>query len=374
MVSPFMAAIIAHEDMNIYAAVSIVEAALKLVIVLLLKIIPQDKLQLYGILLCAVAAVNTGIYWTICKCKYQECRFRFYWSRDMFKEITGFTGWNLFGSIAWVFKNQAINILLNQFFDPMVVAARGIASTANSAVVSFSLNFSSALRPQIIKDCAIGHTTELKLLVFFGSKATYFLLYLFFLPLILEMPTVLALWIKNMPEHTVIFTRLILIDALIDSISYPLASRIQATGKIKLYQSIAGGFLLLNLPVSWAILLFGAPAYSVTIVAICLTFAAFITRLLIAKLLVAYSISSFLCDVLLPVCAASLLSAILPLFLCYVLEPGFPRAFIVACISIVSTCVFMYLIVLNMSEKRNIKRILSDKLKYIYRIGNRMDL
>jgi hypothetical protein len=199
-------------------------------------------------------------------------------------------------------------------------------------------------------------------------------MYLFFLPLTLEMPAVLALWIKNVPEHAVLFTRLILIDALIESVSYPIASMIQATGKVKLYQSVVGGFLLLNLPISWMFLVFGAPVYSVTVVAICLTFIAFITRLLIARLLIAYSIFNFFCEVLLPVCAVSLLSIILPLFLCYILDPGFLRVFIVACMSVISTCVFMYLIALNMSEKKKIKSILSDRLKYICKIGDYTDL
>jgi O-antigen/teichoic acid export membrane protein len=250
LTAPYMAAIIAHEDMNIYATVSIVEVVLKLGIVFLLSRIPIDKLQLYGTLLCVVTIINTGIYRGVCKGKYQECRFQFYWNKALFKELISFTGLNLFGTIAWVFKNQILTILLNQFFSPLVVAARGIASTVNSAVASFSQNFSSALRPQIIKSYATDHKTELMLLVSFGSKITYFLMYLFILPLILELPAVFSLWIKNVPEYAVVFTRLILIDALIESISYPIASLLQATGKIRLYQSLAGGFMLLNLPVS----------------------------------------------------------------------------------------------------------------------------
>jgi O-antigen/teichoic acid export membrane protein len=367
MVSPFMAAIIAHEDMNIYAAISIAEAVLKLAIVLLLKIIPLDKLQLYGILLCAVTAVNTGIYWTTCKRKYQECRFRFYWSRELFREITGFTGWNLFGAAEGIFKNQLVNILLNQFFNPLVIAARGIASSVNGVVTNFSQNFSSALRPQITKSYAAGYTTELKRMVFSGSKTTYFLMYIFILPLILETPVVLSLWLKNVPEYTVVFTRVILIDALIESISYPIASMVQATGKIKLYQSVTGGFLLLNLPLSWLVLFFGGPPYSVALVAICLTFIAFIMRLLISRLLINYSVSRFFREVILPICLASLLSMILPMLSCYVLEKGVLRVCIVTCISILSNCVCMYFIGLNRLEREKLKSMTSKKLKHIFK-------
>jgi O-antigen/teichoic acid export membrane protein len=74
---------------------------------------------------------------------------------NLSKEITSYTGWNLFGAFAGIFKNQAVNVLLNQFFNPTVVAARGIDLSVNSAVASFSQNFSTAIRPQIIKSYAV---------------------------------------------------------------------------------------------------------------------------------------------------------------------------------------------------------------------------
>jgi hypothetical protein len=149
LTAPYMAMITAHEDMNIYAAVSIVEAVLKLVIAFLLRIIALDKLQLYGVLLCVVTAVNTGIYRTVCKRKYRECKFRFYWDKGLFREITGYTGWSLSQFIAGIFKWQMINILLNQFFNQIIISARSISLSVTSAVAGFSSNFNVAIKPQI---------------------------------------------------------------------------------------------------------------------------------------------------------------------------------------------------------------------------------
>ena len=129
-------------------------------------------------------------------------------------------------------------------------AARGIASQVNSAVVSFSNSFSTALRPQIIKTYAAENKEESHRLVYRGCKFTFFLMYIFSLPLCLEMDGILTLWLKNPLEYAVVFTQLVLIDAVIDSISYPLMTLAQATGKIKLYQALVGGLLLLNLPLS----------------------------------------------------------------------------------------------------------------------------
>jgi O-antigen/teichoic acid export membrane protein len=358
MVSPFMAAIIAHEDMNIYAAVSIVEAALKLAVVFLLKIIALDKLQLYGILLCAVTVVNTSIYRAICKSKYRECTFRFYWNKKLFKEIVGFTGWNLFGTASGIFKNQGVNILLNQFFNPVVIAARGIASTVNAATASFSYNFSNALQPQIIKNYASENKAEMLKIMFYGCKGTYFLMYVFVLPLILEMPLILSIWLKNIIEYSVLFTRLVLIDVLIDSISFPIMAATQAVGKIKLYQSVVGGILLLNLPVSWIILLLGASAYSVMVAAICLTFLAFVVRLLILKYLVNYSLKHFLKEVIIPVCSISILSAIAAFMMHRILDYGIMRLLIVSGISFISVCVFVFIFGLSGTDRTRVRSMI----------------
>ena len=123
--TPFMAIVIAHEDMQIYAYVSIVEVLMKLGVVFLLVHLPWDKLELYGILTFVVSVIITVIYIFICNWKYAECQFRkFNWDKVLMREIIGFTGWTLFGQLASVGRNQAVTILLNQVFNPVVVAAK----------------------------------------------------------------------------------------------------------------------------------------------------------------------------------------------------------------------------------------------------------
>ena len=200
LTAPFMASIIAHEDMNIYAYVSIIEVVLKLGIVFLLPLFAIDKLIFYGLLMAVVVFINTAIYRTICVKKYSECKFSFFWEKDLFKELISYTGWNMFGAAVGVFKYQVVNIILNQFFNPIVNTARGIAQQVNSAVNSFAQNFSTAVRPQIIKTYASGEKDKMLQLMFRSCKATFLLMYVFALPLILEMPYVLKLWLKNVPD------------------------------------------------------------------------------------------------------------------------------------------------------------------------------
>jgi O-antigen/teichoic acid export membrane protein len=362
---PYLALIMAHEDMSIYAYISIIEAALKLGMVFLLRFILMDKLQLYGILMCIVMAANTALYRTICAVKYQECKFKWHWNKELFKEIAAYTGWNVLGVMSNVLKNHSISILLNQFFNAAASAACGIALSVNGMVSSFSINFTMSMHPQIVKHYASGQQKKMMSILFSGTKAVWFLMYIFTLPLVFEMPLILSLWLKKLPDYTVLFTRLALIDILIGMISRTLGSAVHATGKVKTYQAITGGIIILNFPVAWIALFFGTPAYSVMIVRIALTFISVIAQLLIVKYSISLSIFLFIKKVIFPLCLASLLAAILPAAAFTLMIQGVPRLCAVTGISVISVCVCVYVFCLDSAERIRIKNMISAKMQRV---------
>lgn len=313
--TPYMASIIAHENMNVYAYVSIVEAGLKLGIVFLLKILPFDKLIIYGILLAVVALINTSIYRLYCHKHYAECKFRFVKDGRLFKEIVSYSGWNLFGSTASVVHNQGMTILINLFFGPLVNAARAVAAQVNVAVLSFAQNFSTALRPQIIKFYATGDKESMLKMVMYGTKIIFFLMLMICVPLYFQVPYLMQLWLKNVPDYTVLFVRLVVIDVLIDSISYPVMSVVQTKGKIKLYQGVVGGLLILNLPVSYIFLGLGFAPESVFIVAIILSVFAMIFRILITQKMVHFNLLLPFVKILLLFVVLTALSSLVPILI-----------------------------------------------------------
>lgn len=317
LATPFMALIIAHEDMTIYAYISIFEVLLKLGIVFILPLIHGDKLIIYSILITCVVFLYTTTYKIICRIKYNECEYKIIYDKELFVELLNYTGWNIFGASVGVVKNQAINILLNQSFNPIVIAARSISFQVNSAVSSFSQNFSTAVRPQIIKLYATNKYEKMNSLINNSCKSTFSLMYVITLPLIIEMATVLKLWLKTPPVYSVIFCRLVLIEALIDSISYPIQTAIQATGKIKLYQSSVGGVLLLNLPMAYIALTLSANPTSVYMISIFLTIVACVVRFILLARLINFSTINFIQKVVYPLLLSSSVSIILsaPLYL-----------------------------------------------------------
>jgi O-antigen/teichoic acid export membrane protein len=349
--TPYMALVIAHESMNIYAYISIGEVILRLLIVYIIQRMAVDSLKLYGFLMFAATFINTGVYRFFCAKKYKECRFRVYWNYSLFKELIGYVGWNFFGSISTVVRNQGTNILLNIYFGPGVNAARAVAMQINSAIMSFAHNFTTAVRPQIVKLYASGSRSQMLSFVFYSTKTTSFLLLFFILPLQLELLFVLHLWLKQIPENVLIFTRIMLGNALIDSISYPLMSASQATGEIALHQMVIGGILILNLPISLIVLSIGFSAASVQIVGVGLSLAAFFARIVILSRQLQYSLYNYLKNVIMPVILAGVVGTIIPVIFVSLCPMGIIRFFVTLLITMASLGLSVFFIGFSRHER-----------------------
>ena len=361
--TPYKAAIIAHESMDAYAYISIIEVVLKLAVVFALQIIPFDRLILYGLLQGIVIVITALLYMCYGRIKFSECRYKFIWDFGMLKEMVSYSGWNLFGSLSSVLKNQGLNIVLNLFFGPIVNAARGVAFQVNNAVETFSLNFSTAMRPQIIKNYAARETEKALQLVYTGCKISYFLMFVFTLPLCLEMDYVLTLWLKEPPELTVLFTQLVLINALLDVINFPVMTLAQATGKIKLYQGVVGGLLLLNLPISYVVLKLGYSSVSPFVVTIVCTVISSIARLFIIKRLLKFSIVKFVKKTYIPCLIVTIITFVIPYIITKVMNSSFIRLCLVTALTVLILFISIWFIGLNREEKNNVVSILKKKIK-----------
>lgn len=358
---PYNAIIIAHERMNVFAWISIIEVSLKLLIVFMLQWFGFDELKFYAILMFLVALVIRMFYGIYCNKSFKESKFRWFWDQDLFKTLLSYAGWNLWGNAAGAVMSQGVNILLNIFFGPIVNAARGIAFQVRAATNGFVQNFQMAMNPQIIKSFAQDDLKYMHQLILQGAKYSFFLLFALSLPILLETEVILRLWLKIVPEYTVIFTQLVIINILIDCISGPLMTGAQASGKIKLYQGVVGGLLLLNLPISYGFLKLGFAPEVTLYIGISISLVALLARLKIISPLINLEISAYLKNVVLKIIPVAIVSCIAPLLIRYLLVEGFFRLVIVGFISLVSVSLVIYLIGLSRMEQI----FLQDKIKQL---------
>ena len=349
---PYNADIVAHEKMSAFAYISILEVVLKLAIVYMLLVFSFDKLVLYAFLLLAIQILIRFCYSYYCNKHFEETKYKHVWDKALFKEMTGFAGWSMFGNLAAVLFGQGLNMLLNVFFGPVVNAARGIAVQVQNAVQQFVLNFQMALNPQTY---AQGEMQEMHKLMYRSARFSFFLLFFLSLPVLFETKFILTVWLKIVPDNTVVFLRIMLCTSLIYTLSNPLIIANQATGKVRKYQAICGTILLMILPISYISLRLGLPAYSVFIVHFLMESLTQVVRMFLLRPLIGIRIRDYLRYIYSPVLWVIAVSVILPAFVYFNMEDTVIRFFIVGIVCVLSVSLTAYTLGLSSNERVFVK-------------------
>lgn len=363
LTTPFLSAIIARERMGVYAYASIVDALLKLIAVYILTVIPSDKMKAYGLLMLAVTFSMTVFYTIYCRGRFCECKCLYYYEKRRLREMFSFAGWNVLGSIANITRSQGINIVLNIFFNPAVNAARGIAYHVNSAIASFSNNFYTAVRPQIIKTFAVKEYEQMFNIIFYSSRLAYYLLFIISLPVLLLTDELLTYWLVNPPELSVLFVQLTIVNSLIEVLNYPLVNGLQACGKIRGYQIFISISYLMVLPIAFYLYKLGYPPETAMVVNIIIVAACSIPRLLFCRKYIGLNILEYCKKVIGRIFIVTICGYY---FGCYIssfeiISKGWSFIFKALSILLVSTMIILLLGITRI-EKANIYKLFKSKI------------
>lgn len=360
---PYNAAIIAHEQMNAFATISIVEVMLKLGVALALQMVWQDKLIVYALLTVAVALIIRITYGAYCHRHFQECRFRVGGQPQMAREMLSFTGYSFFNHVPYILNTQAMVLLINQFFPVAVITARGIAHQVEAAVIQLVANFTTAVKPQITKTYASGEHERMFMLICMGSKYGFFLMLLFSVPLIVEAPYVLRLWLGQVPPFTVDFMRLSLVGYLISMLGETGYTACQATGHIRRYTIIVSSVALLPLPLTWVCYRLGGSAHYAYYTYI-LTYALVnIVRLRLMKRMMGFPPMMFVRQVFVRVLIVAVPAFALPALVASHMDEGLLRLVVTGGASLTGTCLWTWLLGMGSHERQYIISLTLKKLK-----------
>lgn len=355
---PYNAIIVAHEHMKAFAYLGIIHVLLKLAIVLILPFFSFDKLIFYAFLLLSTYIIIRFLNGIYCKRHFTETNWHFYIDKTLMKEMFAFSGWTFIGSSSAILRDQGSNILLNLYVGPVVNAARGIAEQVNGAVNSFASNFMTAVNPQITKSYAANEKEYMLDLIYKSAKISMFLLLFLSLPIMVETPYILTIWLKIVPEHTIWFVRLILLYALCDSASRPLITAILATGNIRNYQLMIGAFQFLCLPISYFLLRKDFFPEITFIVALVLNLCCLIVRLILLRNVIGLKVRNYIKNVLLKVCLVAVTASALPIYLSLSLSDNFLSFIVITGITLTATLLVIYSIGCSTSERSMIKNVL----------------
>lgn len=250
---PYDAEINAHENMKYYAIIGIIESILKLGIAISLAYISFDKLIYYGILMGLIPFMRIIVLRIYCHKRYVECVVspRKYFDKIMIKDMLSFAGWNFFTSSADLISYNGIGILINMFFGVLSNTANSLAFQLLGLLSVFTNYMIMAIKPILVKSEATNQRDKMMTMSVLSTKLLNITLCLILIPAIVEMPFLLRVWLKKIPDYAVIFCRLVLIRELIHGFIPLFQTNIQAVGKIKQFSIVDSISMILFVVVAY---------------------------------------------------------------------------------------------------------------------------
>ena len=357
--APYRALLVSHENIIYISIIDVLDGILKVVLVLILQYVSHDKLIIYGLIMLSIHFFNFFTMSIYASRKYEECvlpNFNHFNIR-FFKDLFSFAIWTIYGTGCVVIRTQGLAIVVNKFFSTVANAAYGIGLQVSGAVSTISVALLNAMRPQIVK--AEGGGLHEKALMLATSLCRYSLILLsaFCIPCIYEMPSLLILWLKDVPEYTVLFARMALIASLADTLTLGLNTYCEAIGRIKKYNLIIFSLKLLTLPIAILLLTIKVEPIVIAITYIGMEILTSIIRLPFLKQLGNLKIFTFIKDVI----GRTIIPILSSIFVCHIITNRFDfefRFLLTFSASILLFCTSIIFCGLTNQEKTLLKKLL----------------
>ena len=361
---PFNALIIAHEKMNAFAYISIIDMVLKLGVAMSLDYIPYDKLVVYGLLFFLVGNFMRLMNRWYAKKHFEECEIVLSRDKDKILPMLKFSGWDLYGNLSTMARTQGVNILQNMFFGPLVNAAAGVSGYVMGAVLGFSGNFITAIRPQIIKLYAQKKIEEMQRLVERGARLAFFLLFFVSFPCFIELTFVLDLWLEEVPQYTEEFIKLYMIWNWSVVLFFPLSAVIHATGNVKRISLLNGTIYLLVVPITYVLFKFTdcSPLVPYILNAFLGLLGCFINLQTVKMYVKEFRAIHYLTHSTLRGVFAAIVGSIVPYIVSNIMNNDWKEFLLVCVLCLMTNTLSMLFIGMNASERISVKKMVFSKL------------
>ncbi len=358
---PFEAVLMAHENMVYVSVCSIVNSLVKFGGALILLYVDSNRLILYSIIMAALPFVLILMETPFCLLHYPESRIKWSDLKPSLKmlEFGKFTGWMLLGTAGMTLRMQGAAVLLNIFWGVIVNAANGIAVQVNNTLQFFSASITTSLRPQLVQSAGEGDRKRMHTLMFASSKYPLFLVSLAGCPLFAAMPYILSIWLKDVPDYTSAFCRILIINTILRQIYVGLVVGLEAQGRVKALNLILFFVFSSVIPAGWIMGKLGLnPNWVIWCIAISQAVMA-LWLLFVAGKELRFSKWEFVRDVwirgffvIAPLLAINILTW-------NVLTPNIGNFLLLISIDLVALCVLTLVIGFNAGERKSVLKILN---------------
>lgn len=362
---PFDALTNSHEDLFIFSIFDIISAGAKLGIAFVIKYSAIDKLVFYALLMMLIPVVIFLAKFVWVRLRYSKVKFRIHsFDKSLSKDMFFFSGWGMIGAVSGILKNQGVSVVLNIFFGAIANAAFAITVQINSLVNYFSQTLLKAINPSVIKSYGRGDIQQMNYMVKLTSIISYLLLSIIIIPLVLNIDSILHIWLKSVPKYTAEFTIVFLVTSLFVQLSIGLILGFQATGRVKTYQIMVSGLSIVSLPICYCIYYFGGNATSGMIIILLIEFIVSILRVILAQKFYSLNAKDYFKTLFVKCIFISLFIYFTAYFLKYFVihVDNIMIIFLIFLISLILHCLLFYFIVFNPLERGKIDKVLKRSI------------
>lgn len=367
--TPFNGAIKAHEKFSFYAKMSIFDVTAKLVVTYMLLLFSFDKLITFSFLHTCVVIIAQIIRYIYCRKNFEECRIKLSWVKESVRRLIGYNAYKIADSISHILRFQAMNVVLNLYYGPILNTAQGVANNVNNALSSFASNAATATEPQIIVSYTQNNKQRLWALITKSSRLYFYLLLILVLPFLLEIDTALYLWLGIIPEYAPVFTRLFLLEALQRVLSYPLGAANSAVGKLR-FMTIRG--IVCRLLIIVSAILIGlrklSPVYIFLSALLIQGVDFFLCVYIVIKMQLGFSLKKYFMTIIIPISKISLLAASLPVILHYFLSRSILSSCVVGVVTVMWSAIIIFFVGLYENEKQMIIKRFQSFIGKIFKV------
>ena len=325
---------------------------------------PGAWLAKYAFGTCIIGALPQLMLAIRAMIRYEECRIvpKYLYDLTRYRQLCKFAFARFWSDFTGLIMSQGQAILVNKFMGPAYNASMTVGNSAAIHTSGLASAISGAFSPAIANLCGAGEMEKMKKFCFMTCRLGAILILVFAIPMLLEVQTLLHLWLKTPPDFAGVICVVILFRLVFDRMTDGYWMAIYSTGrKLMKYTWAILCAGITSVLVIWLCFILGMKMWSVVIGLVIAKLMTVGIRLVCGRFLVGFSVRYWIKRVFCPIASAAFLSGCGGLIVCGMFSPSLVR---IVSTTVVCEIIFLPLIWVIILEKDE-REYVSSKIRLI---------
>lgn len=296
--------------------------------------------------------------------KYQECKFvrDYWWNIVRMKRLFSFAAGRFVCAFALMIYQNGRAVLVNKLLGPARNAAMAISNTVTSHTITLMSAISSAFGPAITNAYGAGNYALARSLCYRLCKFGTLAIAIFAIPLLIEVDSVMRLWLGTPPAGAASLCACCLVEHCISRLVDGHVAIVFANGKMMWFNITESFGYFVAFALAWLLLALGFGLIGIGYALILCTFYTVPVKLYFARKLGGMSIRHWINKIALPIIIVVVVSVCVGLPVRFYIKPSLGRVLLTTMLCEVVFLPLVWFIVLDEAEKLLVRSKLASML------------